>query len=103
MLENDAIVEEGDDAHYLAMLDYIENNSLAPTDNYNYIKTQMDTDSFQDYFISNIYFQNVDWPGNNIIYWRKNTASYEPTAPFGHDGRWRWAVHDMDSTFGIIQ
>jgi hypothetical protein len=101
VLENNAEIEEGDAAHYLAMINYVENNSLATTQNYEYIKTQMDTDSFQDYFISNIYLQNVDWPGNNIIYWRKKTAAYVPNAPYGHDGRWRWAIHDMDSTFGI--
>ncbi|HQW68814.1 MAG TPA: CotH kinase family protein, partial [Flavobacterium sp.] len=101
VLENDGIVEEGDDDHYLAMIDYVENNSLATDTNFDYIKTQLDPENFQDYFISNIFLQNVDWPGNNIIYWRKNTPTYEPTAPYGHDGRWRWAVHDMDSTFGI--
>jgi hypothetical protein len=101
VLENNAEIEEGDADHYLAMINYIQNNSLAVPENYEYIKTQMDTDSFQDYFISNIYLQNVDWPGNNIVYWRKKTAAYVPNAPYGHDGRWRWAIHDMDSTFGI--
>ncbi|WP_290860090.1 CotH kinase family protein, partial [Flavobacterium sp.] len=101
VLENNAIEEEGDNEHYLEMIEYFESHSLAPTNHYNYIKTQMDTENFQDYFISNIFFQNVDWPGNNIIYWRKKTAQYEPTAPYGLDGRWRWAIHDMDSTFGI--
>jgi hypothetical protein len=101
VLENNAQEEEGDNTHYLAMIDYVETHSLAPNNHYNYLKTQMDVENFQDYFISNIYFQNVDWPGNNIIYWRKKTSHYVPNAPYGHDGRWRWAIHDMDSSFGI--
>ncbi|MCB0443770.1 MAG: CotH kinase family protein, partial [Flavobacterium sp.] len=59
VLENDAVEEEGDNLHYLQMIDYVENNSLVTEENYNYIKTQMDTDNFQDYFIANIFFQNV--------------------------------------------
>ncbi len=99
LLENDGYqVEEGDNPHYLAMVDYFENNSLIPEANFNYIKTQMDTESFTDYFISNIYLNNTDWPGNNIVYWRRNTT-YNPGAAYGNDGRWRWAAHDMTSTF----
>lgn len=93
--------EYGDDAHYQAMLSYLNSNSMATLSNYNYIKTQMDTDSFNDYHISNIYLQNGDWPGTNIEYWRKRTANYEPNAPYGQDGRWRWAFHDLDDTFGF--
>src|SRR6476661_7604680 len=26
---------------------------------------------------------------------------YNPNAPYGQDGRWRWMAHDMDDTFGI--
>jgi uncharacterized repeat protein (TIGR02543 family) len=38
---------------------------------------------------------------NNILYWRKKTANYEPNAPYGNDGRWRWLAHDMDDTFSV--
>jgi hypothetical protein len=91
----------GDDTHYQAMLSYLNSNTMATPANFTYIKTQMDTDSFNDYHITNIYLQNVDWPGTNIEYWRKRTASYIPNAPYGHDGRWRWAFHDLDDTFGL--
>ncbi|WP_309640585.1 CotH kinase family protein [Flavobacterium sp.] len=91
----------GDDVHYQAMLAYLNANSMATPANYNYIKTQLDPDSFSDYHITNIYLQNVDWPGTNIEYWRKRTAAYTPNAPYGHDGRWRWAFHDFDDTFAL--
>jgi hypothetical protein len=101
VLESNATPEEGDDVDYLALINYVTNNSLTVQANYDYIKTQLDPESFKDYFISNIFFGNEDWPGNNIVYWRKKTAAYEPNAPFGHDGRWRWLAHDMDDTFAV--
>ncbi|MFD0777681.1 CotH kinase family protein [Flavobacterium myungsuense] len=91
----------GDHLDYQNMISYITNNSLANDTNYNYIKTRLDPDSFSDYYISNIYLQNGDWPGTNIEFWRKRTNGYIPNAPYGNDGRWRWAIHDMDGTFGI--
>ena len=94
-------VSYGDELDYQNMISYITNNSLANDTNYNYIKTRLDPDSFSDYYISNIYLQNGDWPGTNIEFWRKRTNGYIPNAPYGNDGRWRWAIHDMDGTFGI--
>ena len=40
--------------------------------------------------------------GHKIIFYigEKNT-SYKPTAPYGHDGRWRFMVNDLDASFGI--
>ena len=43
---------------------------------------------------------NTDWPGQNIVYWRKRTP-FDAAAPYGLDGRWRWAFHDMDDTFAF--
>lgn len=94
-------VSYGDELDYQNMISYITNNSLTNDANYNYIKTRLDPDSFSDYYISNIYLQNGDWPGTNIEFWRKRTNGYIPNAPYGNDGRWRWAIHDMDGTFGI--
>lgn len=99
LLENEGEVKEGDDADYLNFISYFQNNDLSVPANYTYIQTRMDVDNFMDYFISNIYLQNDDWPSNNIIYWRKKTAGYQPNAANGHDGRWRWAYHDVSSTF----
>ncbi len=91
-------VEEGDNVHWQAMYNFVSNNSMATQSNYDYITTQMDPDSFADYYISNIFFQNIDWPGNNVARWRKK-VTYDANAPFGHDGRWRWLAHDLDATF----
>ena len=102
ILENNSVLYRGGNSdvyHYRNMLKYIEENGLEDQEHFEYIKTLMDTDNFIDYFASEIFFANADWPGNNIQYWRKTIEEYEPEAPYGHDGRWRWMILDMDFGF----
>ncbi|PKP17210.1 MAG: hypothetical protein CVU07_04620, partial [Bacteroidetes bacterium HGW-Bacteroidetes-23] len=97
---NGSMVQEGDYEHYATMFDFIESNNLDHVANFNYVATQMDTENYTDHFIANIYARNTDWPHNNIEFWRKRTAQYEPDAPYGQDGRWRWVLKDTDFGFG---
>lgn len=98
---NGYLVQEGDSNHYSNMLTYIHNNSLQDAAAYDYIKTQMDVENFTDFFIASIYANNTDWPHNNIEFWRKRTSQYQPNAPYGQDGRWRWVLKDTDYGFGL--
>jgi hypothetical protein len=95
--QNDVV--EGDNSHYISMLNYISTNDLADPQHFEYLNTQMDIESFLDYFISQIYVRNTDWPGNNIGYWRLKVP-FDSLASFGHDGRWRWMMYDTDLGFG---
>ncbi|WP_162793643.1 CotH kinase family protein [Runella rosea] len=88
-------VDEGDTQHYDAMLNYINVNNISNATHYNYIKTQMDVESFIDYEIAEIYYNNWDWGPNNIKLWRLRTP-YNSNAAYGHDGRWRWSLYDTD-------
>ncbi len=101
ILEDGYQVDEGSDVHFQAMYSFMENNTLADESNYDYINTQMDVENFRDYFITNIFIQNTDWPGWNTLFWRKNTA-FDPGAPYGNDGRWRTAIKDTDAGFGLM-
>ena len=92
----------GDNNPYRAMLKFIGDNDVSEKQNYDYIKTLMDTDNFIDYQASEIYFANTDWPLNNIRYWRYKTDTYNPDALPGQDGRWRWMLFDTDSGFGLL-
>lgn len=91
------IGEAEDAAEYSRLIDYIEENDIKQDEHYRQVGTMMDMDSFIDYYASQIYFANDDWPHNNIRYWRK-TANYDDR--FGHDGKWRWAMYDTDLGFG---
>lgn len=88
-------VTEGDSTHYTNMVNYIKTHDLQQTADYEYIKTQLSVESFTDYQIAEIYYNNVDWPWNNIRLWRKRIA-FNENAPLGHDGRWRWSFYDAD-------
>ncbi|HRE78246.1 MAG TPA: CotH kinase family protein [Flavobacterium sp.] len=102
ILADGYVIDEGSDAHFQAMYSYFQNNSLVDDANLSYINTQMDVDNFRDYFITNIFIQNTDWPGWNTLFWRKKTAAFEPDAPYGNDGRWRTAIKDTDAGFSLM-
>ncbi len=101
ILENNRTPDEGDAAHYNATISYIQANGLVQDQHYEHIKTRIDVDNFIDYQIIQIFARNTDWPGNNIKFWRLKTSQYQPGAPYGHDGRWRWMLYDTDFGFGI--
>ena len=99
LLENNMVVEEGSWAHFGNMIDFIDENPLSDPEAYAELQFLMNVDNFMDYNIINIFAGNIDWPGHNLKYFRRQT-SYNPNAPFGNDGRWHWALNDMDFGFG---
>ncbi|MBK9672856.1 MAG: CotH kinase family protein [Bacteroidetes bacterium] len=91
---------EGDEDSYLQLVDFVSSADMNNTANYEYAATQMDLENYMDFIIAESYIGNIDFPNNNTRYWRKKTAHYEPNAAYGHDGRWRWVIYDMDGGFG---
>ena len=51
----------------------------------------MDCQEFINLMVMNLYFNNYDFPGNNIIMWRPRTE----------DGRWRWIAKDCEYALGL--
>ncbi|HSD14304.1 MAG TPA: CotH kinase family protein [Flavobacterium sp.] len=98
LLHDHYSIDEGDRVDYLSFINEIETRDLSLSANYTYIQTRMDIENYMDYHISNIFLNNDDWVTNNVVYWRKRTT-LNPNAPYPHDGRWRWAFHDVTSTF----
>ncbi len=92
VLENNADVINGSADHYNNLLDYINSHDLSIQENFDYVNTQMDVNQYLNYYISNTFFDNEDWPHNNIRYWRENTAG----------SRWRWMLFDTDFGFGLF-
>ncbi|MDA3891121.1 MAG: CotH kinase family protein [Salinivirgaceae bacterium] len=84
-------VIEGSSDHYQNMLNYITNNGLQDDEDYDHVHTLMDVDNFMEYQIAQIYYDNKDWPGNNIKFWRPQMES----------GRWRWILYDTDFGFSM--
>ncbi len=104
LAEDDLIItgEPGDEQDYLDMLAFAASHDMADPENYAYIHTQMDIENYIDYQIAEIYFDNANWPHVNIKFWQKKTGRPDdPSAPYGHDGRWRWMLYDTDFGFGF--
>lgn len=51
----------------------------------------MDTSEFANLMIMDLYYDNKDFPGNNIVCWR----------PIADGGRWRWIAKDTDFGLGL--
>ena len=82
----------GDTINYNNLLSYIESQDMSISENYDYVKTIMDINEYFNYQISEIFFANPDWPGNNIKIWRPKT----------NDGRFRWILNDLDYGFNGV-
>ncbi len=93
-------VERGSRERFVSLLDCISRESMEPDSRLEEVNTMMDMENFLQYQIAEIYFNNTDWPCNNIQYWRLRTDTFEPDAAPGHDGRWRWLMYDTDYGFG---
>ncbi|HPR18607.1 MAG TPA: CotH kinase family protein, partial [Candidatus Cloacimonadota bacterium] len=89
LLEDDASIIQGENDHYLALLDFLENNDMTLPENYDYICTQMDMENYLNYMVAELFYCNEDWPGRNIKFWRENTE----------DSKWKWIIFDLD--FGL--
>jgi hypothetical protein len=100
LLTYENTIIEGSNEHYNAMIRYIDKNDLSDNDLFDEVGKMMDINNFLDYYSAQIYYANDDWPGNNTDFWRLRTE-YDPDAPKGHDGRWRWLLYDVDVSLGL--
>ena len=90
LLEGNGSAIHGDTDHYNATLSLLQQN-LADASVYEQVVGMVDIENFIDYQAAQIYFDNTDWPGNNIKFWR----------PRVEGGRWKWILFDTDFGFGI--
>lgn len=52
---------------------------------------RMDVVEYQNLMIMNLFYNNQDFPGNNIVIWRPRTEG----------GKWRWIAKDTDFGIGL--
>lgn len=97
-LEGNSEVQEGDNTEHLALMEFIKDHDLSIEENYEHVISQFDAENLLDYFITQIYIRNTDWPGNNLDYWRYS-GEPDPLVP-EKDGRWRYLLFDTDYGFG---
>lgn len=88
LLEFGGEVIHGSNEEYFELLNMINNEDLENDVVYDEIKSKIDIDNLLDYFATQIYIDNTDWPGNNIKFWKPK-----------NNGKWRWILYDTD--FGL--
>ncbi len=86
-------IKSGDDKDYRQLLSYLDTHPLTNSNNYQYVKSQVDIDELINYEITEIYIGNTDWPGGNIKYWKEKSPK----------GKWRWILYDTDFGFGYME
>lgn len=77
---------------YQAMFSFISEENMGVNENYEEAAGLIDVKSFIDYYATEIYIANMDWPWGNDAKWRtRNKANSEYS-----DGKWRWILFDVN-------
>ncbi|MES2589943.1 MAG: CotH kinase family protein [Bacteroidota bacterium] len=76
-----------------ALLNYIQTNNMGVQANFDYVDSKYNWNSLVDYFVLNSYVVCMDWLNWNTAWWKGNN-------PSGNHKKWRYALWDMDATFG---
>jgi hypothetical protein len=62
------------------------------------LRASMDVDGFLSYMATQMILGNMDWPEQNVKFWRY-TGKPKPQRPL--DGRWYFAMGDSDLGYGV--
>ena len=90
-------IEEGPEEEIQNFLSFCEEYSkkdLGDEKLYEEIKNYIDIESMIQFFVTGLYIEDTDWPGNNDGVWRNIGEKIEGNE-FG-DGRWRFIIFDLD-------
>ena len=83
-------IVQGQRDEFVALINYFGQNDLSVPENYDYIKSKVDIDEYINYYITEIYYDNVFWLNQNVRMWKERK-----------DGKkWRWILFDTDNAFG---
>ncbi len=85
--------EYGNGGDWYDLVDFITGNDMTVQANYEEAISELNEMSLIDYFILNSYVVCADWLNWNTAWWRGRN-------PDGDGRRWRYALWDLDNTFG---
>ena len=85
-------LKEGDDVFYHAFKEFYsqKGHTLAEYEEW------MDVSEYLNIMVMNLFYGNIDFPGNNIVFWRPNDD-----AKVDLPKRWRFIVKDTDFGLGL--
>lgn len=77
-------------------------NTLADQYIYEEVKNLIDIENYINFQVAHIYFNNTDWPHNNVRFWHSKTSSSTSANDRndrGSNHKWRWMFMDADKGF----
>ena len=77
---------------YNAMIQWLKSHSLDVDSNYAHIDSLVDIDNLLNYLHTEIFANNMDWPGNNLKRWNI----------INPQSKWKWILYDIDAGFGTL-
>ncbi|MBP6335534.1 MAG: CotH kinase family protein [Bacteroidia bacterium] len=87
---------DGDLQEYHNMRNFILNNDMSISSNYDSVKKLLDIENFADYWIATIY-SNKKNTDHNTSYWKLRNGKPGQGQREEFDGRWRWMANDFDN------
>jgi hypothetical protein len=84
-------IKSGNSSDYNSTIAFIRTHDLSKQENYNTVARQIDIDEYINYQLAQIFYDNCDWPQNNIAWWKERTPQ----------GKWRWILYDTDEGFQL--
>lgn len=86
-------LKEGDDVFYQAFKEFYsqKGHTLAEYEEW------MDVSEYLNIMVMNLFYCNIDFPGNNIVFWRPNDGDTKSGLP----KRWRFIAKDTDFGLGL--
>jgi len=86
-------LKEGDDVFYQAFKEFYsqKGHTLAEYEEW------MDVSEYLNIMVMNLFYGNIDFPGNNIVFWRPNDGDTKSGLP----KRWRFIAKDTDFGLGL--
>ena len=86
VVDVDTAAVHGSSVDFIAMHDFIWNNDMSVTSNYEQAEALLDINSFIDYFVYEMGLNNKAWPQHNIRFWKSDQPN----------SKWRYILYDMD-------
>jgi hypothetical protein len=87
IIEAWGVVIEGDLVQHDSLNYFVCTHDLSIQENYERIKEMIDIPAYIDYYITEIFVANQDWPGNNFTKWRQRGANF----------KWYYFLFDLDN------
>lgn len=87
MMEEENISIQGDTIHFWDLMQFVYTQDLNDPANWAHVDSLFDLKSAKDYFALEMQAGNVDWPSNNLKYWKPSIT----------EGKWRYILYDLDA------